>query len=187
MAAVKTAFYLEIWRKAFHEPQAIPCLDVKEAEAIRLKMYVAARPYRNLDPKVVRRGKEWVTTESPGVLDPDLRTKILATEIVIDKHEDGSATLRVRPEWMNERLMRISAATGIPFGPQESDALESQQRIMERLAHPEREEAQGLSYADVKAQNSQKAQSETLIDDEYERKLGDDLLSMDPDSMYGDD
>lgn len=185
MTKAKDSFYLSIWRQAGLEPVTIPCLSAKEANAIRLKMYVAARPYRNMEPKETRkRDGTKVITPSKASQDPELHHRICCTEIIVQEHDDGSATLLCRPDWMNERLMRISAATGIPFGPQ-NEALESLKRIQGRLANEGFEDPIELpklpvapaDYLKLKQQNSQPlAHQETTepeyvpLGDDYERK-----------------
>lgn len=134
MAQAKTSFYLSIWRQGFKQQVDLPCVSVAEANSIRLKMYVAGRPYRSLEGKETRRRDGTVVVkEAKGLEDPEMHEAVTGCEIVIKPHEDGSATLTVRPEWMNERLMRLSAATGIPFGPVDEMA-ESQRRFLEKMA-----------------------------------------------------
>lgn len=189
MALAKNSFYLSIWRQAFHHPMHIPCLDMKEALAIRLKMYVAARPYRSLEPRVIkRRDGSTETIVSPGLLDMDLHTKILGTEIIIEGHDDGSATLTVRPEWMNERLMRISKATGVPFGPRDDEAMESLKRIQENLAMPETETPKLGDYLKTReALVETKVEKIPVVDEAYEEKQMEELKNMSVDDLYGED
>lgn len=184
---IKSSFYLDMWRKAFAEPQSIPCENHKEANAIRLRMYVAARPYRSLESstKRGRDGKEY-EVKSKAFDDYDLYTKLQSLEAVVRDHEDGSATLLVRPEWLNERLMKLSAATGIPLRPYDvaresmkriQDRLESDEVIDEPIALP----VQPVSYLELKKQNSHLNKTTEAIEstepeyvplgDDYERKV----------------
>jgi hypothetical protein len=209
MQSSKSSFYLSLWAQGSRETVTIPCLTLAEAQAIRLKMYAVARPYRSLEGKKKkdRHGKDFIEP-ALGALHPDIHQQVISTEINISAMEDGSAILTLRPDWMNERLMRISAVTGIPFGPL-ADAQASLERIQANLdctaedyeiPQSVQEEAKRADYLQLKqkAGKSEPIIAPTLdaagnvidpnyvspFDEDYERKLMEDMQKMNEEDPY---
>lgn len=215
MISSKSSFYLSMWAQGAKSSVTIPCLTLAEAQAIRLKMYTVARPYRSLDAKVKKnKAGESVTVPSLGALHPEIHQQVISTEINIEALEDGSAILTIRPDWMNERLMRISAATGIPFGPV-AEAAAAMQRIQASLDDldapiviPEglKQESKRKDYLQVrkdlaeKAANAANLEQEIVqtdkngnvidpnyvspINEDYERELMKNLQQMNEEDPY---
>jgi hypothetical protein len=113
---LKTDLYLSIWRQANSAPVSIPFPTYKAANAFRLRLYVAIRPFRH---------------EENG--DPELHLAVNQMEAVASRQPDDSGLLVIRKAEMNEELARIAREAGIPWGVdnQASESMERMQRMLE--------------------------------------------------------
>jgi hypothetical protein len=113
---MKTDLLLGFWRAAYKQPIVLPFETYKEANAFRLRLYVAVRPYRN---------------EPNG--DMELHCQINQLEAIASETADGKGQLIIRPAEMNEELTRLAKIAGIPWGFDQAQAEESQKRMLEAL------------------------------------------------------
>lgn len=113
---MKTDFLLDFWRKAYESPVTLSFGSYKEANAFRLRLYVAVRPYRN---------------EPNG--DMELHCKINQMEAIAQTTDEGKGRLIIRHAELNEELLRLAKEAGISYGFDMDSAKASQQRMLEAL------------------------------------------------------
>lgn len=113
---MKTDFLLNFWRKAYDSPVTLSFGSYKEANAFRLRLYVAVRPFRD---------------EANG--DMELHCKINQMEAIARTTDDGKGQLIIRHAELNDELVRLAKEAGISYGFDVDSAQASQQRMLEAL------------------------------------------------------
>ncbi len=109
---IKVTVYRRIWLDASLKPVTVRFDSKAEATNFKLKMYNYVRPFR-LD----RMKDEELTA-----------ARVADMEIIMREAIGGFWDVTIRPEWMNEKLQKIAAQTGIELGP-DFEAEESMRRI----------------------------------------------------------
>jgi hypothetical protein len=117
MIKMKSDLLLGFWRQAYDSPVTLSFPTYKKANAFRLRLYVAVRPFRD---------------DANG--DIELHLKINQLEAIASELPDGRGQLVIRPAEMNEELARLAREAGLPWGFNVVEAEESQRRMLERLA-----------------------------------------------------
>lgn len=139
-AQATTQLMLDLWIKGIEAPLEISFPSFKEAQAFRLKMYRAIRPYRDLpDYPQGMPSKANLADQQRHQFEMDEYEKAMRIHKYIQQLEaiakecgDGSGRMVVRTVEHNHDLARIAAQAGIPWG-MTAEAEESQKRMMETL------------------------------------------------------
>lgn len=196
VAKQTTQLYLNLWRKGFDEPLVLSLPTAKDANAFRLRLYVAIRPYRD-KPEALRVEPEkasihekqvWMEEAHEWHEAMELHRLIEQLEAVSCGMPDGTGQLTIRRVELNIRLADIAAQAGIPWGFTH-EMEESQKRMMEALKDMPGAasfEKPDMSYAALKQEEVKALETDvelvsdyvSPINEAYERKALEDLQNL---------
>lgn len=176
--------YLDLWRKGFISPLKLAFDSYKAANAFRLRLYVAIRPYRERPemPAELQQGAsiaqthEWDARMAEYREAHELFRIIDQTEAVAKTLPSGEGMLIIRTIENNVDLARIAAQAGIPWGF-DREVEESQRRMLEKL----------------KGYDPQVRPLERTLEEDYQQKVLEDeqrtlqsLKELSAKDIYGD-